>query len=53
MSLPILTGLQGIHCLALGVIGNEALLGDGMLISGERRVESHARQYDLHRDIQP
>ena len=44
---------EGLHRPALGVVGYETLLGDGVLVGGERRAESHACQYDLHRDIQP
>ena len=39
--------------VSLGIVGDEAQLGGGVLISGERRVESHARHYDLQGDIQP
>ncbi len=49
----LMTALQGVHRPALGSVGDEALLGDGVLIGGEGRVESHARDYDLQRDIQP
>src|SRR5450830_1827993 len=49
----LVAGLQGIHGAALGIVGDEAQLGSGVLISSERRVESHARHYDLQGDIQP
>lgn len=45
--------LQGLYRPALGVVGHKTLLVDGVLVGGERRVESHACQYDLQRDIQP
>ena len=48
----LVTGLQGLYRPALGVVGDETWLGDGMLISGERRVESHACQYDGRRAVE-
>ena len=48
-----MAGLQGRHRLALGVVGDKTLLGDGVSVGTERGVESHARQYDLQGNIQP
>jgi hypothetical protein len=47
-----MAGLQGVHRTALGVVGNETLLSDSVLVSSEGRVESHARQYELQGNIQ-
>ncbi|RMP71449.1 hypothetical protein ALQ17_05340 [Pseudomonas fluorescens] len=46
-------GLQGVHRAALSGVGDETRLSNGVLVGSEGRVESHARQYELQRNIQP
>jgi hypothetical protein len=47
-----MAGLQSVHRAALGVVGDEPLLGDGVLVGGERRVELHVCAYDLQENVQ-
>ena len=47
-----MAGLQGVHRAALGVVGDEPLLGDGVLVGSERRVELHVCAYDLQENVQ-
>ena len=48
----LMTRLQGLDRAALSDVGNKTLLVDGVVVGRERRVESHARQYDLHGNVQ-